>query len=304
MSFAQKLRLGILIVCAFALVPAALAGAPRFTTLDVPGATFTLAFGINPAGDIVGGFYDSSGNEHGFVLSNGNFIPVDYPGAAWTEAEKISPQGDIVGQYGSLDDNTIHGFLLRNGSFYPVDVPGPTDLGRGNTMPFGISPDGTIVGCYHQSNPDGGTIMSTMRGFVLTADGVTFDSLASTMHGGVNPSGDITGHYYDPTLKGFRNSYIISNGVTDWFTFPGSSITRAWDIGPTGDVVGWYQDAATKSFHGFLRHYGELTSIDVDLAGVKLTRAYGINAVGEIVGYFQDASKVLHGFLLSRRGPE
>jgi hypothetical protein len=38
-----------------------------FTTIDVPDATFTRAFGINAVGDIVGFYEDSSGTGHGFV---------------------------------------------------------------------------------------------------------------------------------------------------------------------------------------------------------------------------------------------
>jgi hypothetical protein len=34
-----------------------------FTTIDVPGATFTFAFGINTAGQIVGRFGDATGSH-------------------------------------------------------------------------------------------------------------------------------------------------------------------------------------------------------------------------------------------------
>jgi uncharacterized membrane protein len=39
-----------------------------FTTIDVPGSSSTSAFGINPSGQIVGVFDDSSG-RHGFLAS-------------------------------------------------------------------------------------------------------------------------------------------------------------------------------------------------------------------------------------------
>ena len=42
----------------------------KFTTIDVPGATSTVALGITPAGEIVGGYTDSSGNTHGFLLTS------------------------------------------------------------------------------------------------------------------------------------------------------------------------------------------------------------------------------------------
>ena len=151
-------------ICLLALTPAALADAPRFAAVDYPGAVRTFALGINPAGEIVGAYDDALGNEHGFLLRAGTFTSFDYPGAAWTDAYAITPQGDIVGQYGNGDKIT-RGFLLKDGYFYPIEVFGATDKGDANSMPFGISPDGTIAGCYHQGASNGSTISGTMYGF-------------------------------------------------------------------------------------------------------------------------------------------
>jgi len=41
----------------------------KFQSIDVPGATFTVALGINNRSQIVGRFVDSSGNEHGFLTN-------------------------------------------------------------------------------------------------------------------------------------------------------------------------------------------------------------------------------------------
>ncbi|HSL22800.1 MAG TPA: hypothetical protein VK886_14815 [Vicinamibacterales bacterium] len=273
-----------LMFCAVALLPLPAPGQVQFTTIDYPGADATYALGINPAGDIVGAFEDSSG-YHGFVLRNGTFTAFDYPDAAWTEARGISPQGDVVGMYG-LSDNTIHGFLLRDGVLSNIDVPG-----QPNTMPIKISPNGTIVGCYHVSTPAGATIVNTMYGFTRDANGtVTSYSLVRTMHNGVNPSGDIAGIYFDPA--GPVYSYAIRSGVLTTFAVPGSVTTRAWDISPTGAIVGWNRDAT--GFHGFLFHRGAFTSVDVP--GAASTQAFGINAEGQIVGYFTDSTGA-HGFL-------
>ena len=52
-----------------------------FTTIDVPGSPFgTYALGINPRGDIVGYYGDSSNNYHGFLLHDGTFTTVYPPG--------------------------------------------------------------------------------------------------------------------------------------------------------------------------------------------------------------------------------
>ncbi len=295
MNTGQKLF--VLAVGLLMLAPAALAGPATFSTIDYPGAAKTFANGINAGGDIVGSFVDSAGHEHGYVLRDGLFTVINYPGAAWTQAWGINPQGAIVGQY-AFGDKLIHGFLLVGDNFFPIDLElaGESNV---NTMPAKISPAGTIAGCVHVSNAAGGTIMDKMYGFVLNAEGVTL-TLARTMHNGVNPEGDLVGNYADPATNAFRMSYVISNGETTWFTFPGSSITRAWDISATGDVVGFYKLGTL--FHGFLLRHGVMDSIDVDLPGVTDTRPYGINPQGDIVGYYAD-SHGIHGFLLSRRTP-
>jgi hypothetical protein len=47
-----------------------------FTPIDVPGASFTLARGINPRGDIVG-FYVAGVTSHGFLLHESTFTDID-----------------------------------------------------------------------------------------------------------------------------------------------------------------------------------------------------------------------------------
>src|SRR5207302_440744 len=83
-----------------------------YTTLDVPvpGASQTTAGGINPRGDIVGTYVDSSGHSHGFLLSGGSYTTLDVPGATFTVAVGVNPRGDIVGFY--YDSHfQQHGFL-------------------------------------------------------------------------------------------------------------------------------------------------------------------------------------------------
>jgi hypothetical protein len=59
-----------------------------FTTIDVSGALYTEAYGINDSGQIVGGFYDGPPflrgkppptQIHGFVDTGGSFTTFDVP---------------------------------------------------------------------------------------------------------------------------------------------------------------------------------------------------------------------------------
>jgi uncharacterized membrane protein len=69
-----------------------------FTTIDVPGASGTAAYGINGAGRIVGTYADSSGG-HGFLDVGGVFTTIDVPGASGTGARGINGAGQIVGAF-------------------------------------------------------------------------------------------------------------------------------------------------------------------------------------------------------------
>jgi probable HAF family extracellular repeat protein len=49
-----------------------------FTTIDVPGAGYTVASGINADGQIVGWFTDATGT-HGFLRDGATFTTFDVP---------------------------------------------------------------------------------------------------------------------------------------------------------------------------------------------------------------------------------
>jgi hypothetical protein len=88
------------------------------TTIDAPGAATTpgsepcpvqaggtpiagtTVEGINNLGDVSGHFFDTSYNEHGFMLSHtGKFTQIDVPGAFQTAGGGVNDLGKIVGHY-------------------------------------------------------------------------------------------------------------------------------------------------------------------------------------------------------------
>jgi uncharacterized membrane protein len=66
---------------------------------DVPGARLTLPQGFNNRGQIVGLYFDSDGEQHGYLLERGRFTTIDVPGTAATDAFGINDRGQIVGGY-------------------------------------------------------------------------------------------------------------------------------------------------------------------------------------------------------------
>src|SRR5215831_8900532 len=120
--FASSLLLGI---CVQAAEGREANDEATFTVIDVPGARYTGAFGINSAGKIAGFYGDpveSGGMTHGFLLDKDGFTSIDFPGAIFTSAAAINNRGDIVGRQRSADGMS-HGYLLSRGEFLSFDFP-------------------------------------------------------------------------------------------------------------------------------------------------------------------------------------
>ena len=265
-----------------------------FTTIDVPGAVFTSASGINARGDIVGSYSDASGRSHGYVLRNGEFTTIDFPDAAGavvagTGAGGIGPSGEIVGTYTVVGEPgvNVHGYLLtKHGKFVAVNYPGHT-----NTIAQRILPDGTILGCRHDDNT-----MKSMKGIMVSREGYSETEAFASMHNGATPDRrHIVGLYTNMEAGNRGEGYRIDDGVFTSLLAPGSTFTAAWDINPAGQIVGVYRNATGR--HGFvLTDEGYVT---IDFPGATETRAFGINSRGDVVGRYV-AGGVTHGYLASR----
>jgi uncharacterized membrane protein len=175
-----------------------------FTTIDVPGAAYTTADGINPEGDIVGDYATTVGECgavpgpgcHGFLLSKGTFTTIDVPGALGTTARGINPEGDIVGFY--LNDTGFHGFLFSSGVFATIDAPGATLF----STAFSINPEGSIVGSRNND------------GYLLKKGEFTFfdfpEAGVTTIPLGINAQGTIVGFYFSGVLGGNGHGFLLS----------------------------------------------------------------------------------------------
>src|SRR2546430_1105481 len=97
----MRLLLRLLGVLAGLLALATPASAAFFsyTTLDVPGAANTLAFGINNAGQIVGTYNNGGSTGSAFIVSGGSITSFAMPGALRTAALDINNHGQVVGYY-------------------------------------------------------------------------------------------------------------------------------------------------------------------------------------------------------------
>jgi hypothetical protein len=323
------------------------------TTIQYPGSTTTTARGINSNGDIVGSYscvknpsHPCTGitpGSHGFLILADTtvYLPIDVPQAGATLPRSISEEGLVVGQYNRTETiSGVTGVVTRGFTctspcsspsdyVYPIDVPGAlfdaAEMQAGqssvlhNTLIVGVSPEGDLVGCYHEDN----LIMTTMHGWVRHNG--AFSELATgrdnfgqptydpdTMNNGVSPAGEIVGIYFTSGV-----SYIADqSGVVETFTFPGNLFTLAWGVNARGDVVGEHGDnqaysgsmlgmCTTNCFDtnpvGFIRtRFGDYQSLKVE--GANSTVVFGINASRNIVGSYVDSvgcggASCTHGFV-------
>lgn len=267
---------GILALSALALVQPVRAQDREYTNIAPQGARASTAFGINPAGDIVGSFVDQSSVTHGFLLTKkGEFTVIDFPGARGTIARGIGPDGDIVGSYTLPGDPGVaaRGFLLtKHGEFMNVRFPG-----HSWEIAQRILPDGTIVGCRHNEDQ-----METMRGVVIGKDGASEIEAFGSMNNGATPGlGMVVGFWFS-MMDNQTQGYVIENGTFTPFIVPGSDATNAWDVNPDGAIVGAY--SIGTAVRGYVK-LGE-TYTTIHYPGSTATRAFGINARGDIVGNY------------------
>ena len=86
-----------------------------FTRFDVPGSILTFPYDMNPQGEIVGNYRDSSRMLlHAFFRDQDGVLTtldVDSPGSTNTQARSINAPGEIVGWYNK--GGTNHGFIAR-----------------------------------------------------------------------------------------------------------------------------------------------------------------------------------------------
>lgn len=189
------------------------------------------------------------------------------------------------------------------------DVAGAgTGSGQG-TLPFAISPNGTVTGFYCDA--------VTCHGFLRDPAGAitTFDApddTNGTYSQAINPAGAITGYYAD--VSGVNHGFlraadgsITTFDVSEAGTGSGQGTFPA-NINPAGEIAGSYVDASGVN-HGFLRDPdGAVITFDVPGAGTGSGQGTVPNftdcltPAGAVAGYYMDASGGNHGFVRASDG--
>jgi len=195
------------------------------------GTQFSFARGINDPGDVVGGYFDGDGNEHGFLLKKEVLTTIDVPfeGSVGTQLNGINNSGVIVGAW--VDSAfTAHGFVYENGNFAQLDYPGALD-----TFPSGISSRGEIVGNWDADQSTVGHGFWFYQGQIVSFD-VPDAVPEGTAANGVNERGQIVGSYVG--LDGKSHGFLADGTTFTTLDCPDGFRTSPWGINSAGQIAG------------------------------------------------------------------
>jgi probable HAF family extracellular repeat protein len=251
----------------------------HFTNIDYPDATYTSAIGINPRGDIVGGYTLADNVNHGFLLKAGKFTTFDYPGTSTTIVNGMNARGDIVGGYAI--SGVSYAFVFSDGKFTSINYPDAAF-----TTATGINSRGDIVGRYRDA-------AGVNHGFLLARGQFTaidFPSATYTGATSITPTGDILGRYQ---IAGVNHGFLMSRHerhmgrytITDLGPLPGGTFSYAAAISENHLIVG-KASPADGSYHAALwgRDEGLIADVSAPGLGGSNGEAFGVNESGQTAG--------------------
>lgn len=182
-----------------------------FTTINFPEATYTVATGINNAGEIVGYYADGFSRVHGFVYDRQSFSSIDTPNSVGTWISGINNKGQLVGYYSDAL-SAFHGLLYDHGTLTTLDDPNAGVLG--STRLLGINDAGRAIG--EAASPISGT-----RGFIY--DQGQFSAFTDSLSGidpipaAINNVGQIAG---TGVLNNLSYAFVNTDGNFTYFRDP------------------------------------------------------------------------------------
>lgn len=97
-----------------------------FKIIAPPGSIATQGQGINDKGQVVGAFIDSTGAQHGFLLTGAKYTTLNVPSHTLASATGINNRS-LISLYAVNSNGHIDSFLTTNGETYTevdVSIPG------------------------------------------------------------------------------------------------------------------------------------------------------------------------------------
>jgi uncharacterized membrane protein len=256
-----------------------------FTDIDVPGSqpgsTGFLGLSLNNLGQVVGTYFDDSGNDNGFLYSGGKYVTLNAPGAIDTELFGINDLGQIVGT-AAYSNGNVYNFIDTHGKFTVISDAISPLLGNA------INDKDQILGSL--GFPNYGVL--TSHGTVNPID--TSQANGTVFVEGFNNLDQFTGEVFD---SAGTEAFIDTNGVFTKFAPPNASFTFGQGVNDLGQVVGGYFDSAGNGYT-FIYTNGHFTTIQDPNASAAMggTGPDAVNDLDQIVGSYTDAAGNFHAF--------
>jgi probable HAF family extracellular repeat protein len=297
---------------------------PRYTVTDLGtlGGSFSLAFGINNAGQ-VDGFSTLPGDAvvHSFVVRDGVMIDLGTLGGANSQsfsglneavqvagsAETPTPDPNAENFCGFGTNLTCLGFFWQNGVMAPLST-----LGGTNSQAAEINERGQIAGYAETDVADPGCPAPQVLhyrptvwtdGQIQTLPMYNNDPEAAAFW--INNGGDVVGASgvcaaydgrYGLAIQP-KHALLWSNGqVIDLGNLGGQINNGAFAINDRGQIAGASDLPGDIYQHGFIWQSGKMTDIGT-LPGDVVSAAIAINNRGQITGVSMDADGNIRGFL-------
>lgn len=240
------------------------------TGLGTLGGTFSIAFGVNAKGQVVGGSGTSSGYTHAILYSNGEMADLGIASVR-SVAQGINDSGQVVGFYEASNGN-LHAFLYSGSTLTDLGT-----LGGISSDAQQINSSGAVVGYADTAADDNHAF--------LYSDGTMHD--LGTASGwkeseafGINDLGQIVGNLGSLEEGATTNGFLYSDGVmTDLNTLLDSS-SSGWTVTGATEINdnGWIAATATQSYDGI--SYAVLLTPVPEPSGMVLVASAGLIVIG------------------------
>ena len=277
-AFPRRLAFILALVIVGTHVPRSEAAEWSVTDLGSLGGFFTVPFGLNDAGQVVGfSFVEGNAQGHAYLFDSGKMRDLGTFGGSNSVGWAINSAGTVAGYAHVRNDREFVAFAYRDGRKRRLGT-----LGGIFSAAYGINDKGVVAG---ESSTDQGETHAFIHRDGTMEDIGTLGGTFSTARD-INNKGQVVGN---STLEGDSDvhAFLYRNGrMRDLGAFSATSINdRAEVVGYASTPAG---NLAVVFRSGKLRSLGTLAGAD--------TYPSAINNCGEVVGEGITASG-LHAFV-------